>query len=252
MSYTLFTGKAELYKKFRPSYPKELFDYLYSQVGFTEKSVIADIGAGTGIFTRLLLERGSKVYAVEPNKDMRETAKKDLAEYTTFISVDTSAENTQLDNASVDFITVAQAFHYFDRELFKQECKRLLRPGGKVVIVWNDVDKDNDMIRKSGDIIEKYRIHDKSAQQKSGNLHEYTDFYADGIYEFKTFKNDFDESREHFIGGNLSASYAPREDSEPEKYHGFVKELSELFDEYSVNDILHFPQITRSYVGIMG
>ena len=63
MNEKLFTGKAALYKKFRPSYPKELIDYLYSEIGFAEESVIADIGAGTGIFTRLLLERGSKIYA---------------------------------------------------------------------------------------------------------------------------------------------------------------------------------------------
>jgi ubiquinone/menaquinone biosynthesis C-methylase UbiE len=251
MNEKLFTGKAELYKKFRPSYPKALIDYLYSNLNFSQQSIIADIGAGTGIFTRLLLERGSKVYAIEPNEDMRETSKKDLSEYKKFVSFNTPAENTGLDEASVDFITVAQAFHYFDRELFKRECQRVLRPNGKVVIIWNDVDKDSDLIRKSGDIIAKYRIHDKSGQQRSGNLYEYSDFYADGIYEHKVFRNDFYESREHFIGGNLSASYAPREDCEPEQYHGFVKELNDLFDEYNVDGILHFPQITRSYAGIV-
>ena len=171
MNTKRFTGKAELYRKFRPSYTQELFQYLYSpQVGFSQDSVIADIGAGTGIFTRLLLERGSKVYAVEPNADMRETSKNDLAEYKNFVSVNASAENTGLDEASVDFITAAQAFHYFDREVFKQECRRILRPGGKVVIIWNDVDKYSELIQKNGNIIEKYRIHDKSGQKRSGNL----------------------------------------------------------------------------------
>jgi len=253
MNEEKFTGKAELYKKFRPGYPKELIDYLYSEVGFSEKSVIVDIGAGTGIFTRLLLERGSKVYAIEPNNDMRTIAKKDLSGYERFISLDSSAENTQLDDAIADFITVAQAFHYFDRGRFKRECQRLLKPGGKVIIIWNDVGsgKESELIRKNGDIIAKYRIHDKSGQQRSGNLHEFSDFFANGIYENKIFDNDFHESRDNFIGGNLSASYAPREDYEPEKYHGFVKELNELFDEYSVDSVLHFPQITKSYTGIV-
>ena len=107
------------------------------------------------------------------------------------------------------------------------------------------------MIRKSADIIAKYRIHDRSSHQHSGNLYEYSDFYADGVYEQKTFRNDLYESRERFIGGNLSASYAPREDREPEQYHGFVRELNELFDEYSENGVLHFPQFTRSYAGVI-
>ena len=251
MNEEKFTGKAELYKKFRPSYPKELLDYLYSQIGFSKDSTIADIGSGTGIFSRLFLERGSTVYAVEPNNDMRETSVKDLSAYKNFISIDASAENTGLHEKSIDFVTVAQAFHYFDRQLFKQECIRILKPGGKVVIVWNDVDKDNDLIRKSGSIIEKYRIHDKSGQKQSGNLFEYSDFFIDGIYEYRTFRNDLYESRERFIGGNLSASYAPNEKSDPEKYNGFVKELNDLFDEYSVNNMLHFPQFTRSYAGAM-
>ena len=251
MNEEKFTGKADLYKKFRPSYPKDLLDYLYSQIGFTQNSVIADIGAGTGILTQLLLERGSKVYAVEPNEDMREISKNDLSKYENFISINASAENTGLNEKSVDFVTSAQAFHYFDRELFKQECCRILNHGGKVAIIWNDVDGDNELIRKTSDIIAKYRIHDKSDHRQSGNLHEFSDFYADGMYECTIFRNDFYENREYFIGGNLSTSYAPSEETEPEKYHGFVKELNKLFDEYSVNGILHFPQITRCYVGSM-
>ena len=251
MNEEKFTGKAGLYKKFRPSYPKKFLDYLYSQIGFSKDSIIADIGAGTGIFSKLLLERGSKIYAVEPNKDMRQTSINDLSEYKKFNFVNASAENTGLHEKSVDFVTVAQAFHYFDRDLFKQECQRILRPGGKVVIIWNDVDNESELIQKSGDIIEKYRIHDRSGHQRSGNLHEYSDFFVDGIYEYKTFKNDFLESREQFIGGNLSASYAPNEEEYPEKYHCFITELNELFDKFCVNDILHFPQITKSYVGVM-
>jgi len=111
MNEERFTGKADIYKKYRPSYPKELFDYLYSQVGFGKDSVIADIGSGTGIFSRLLLERGSKVCCVEPNGDMRQTAEKDLSQFENFVSVSGNDKNTGLQDKSVDFITAAQAFH---------------------------------------------------------------------------------------------------------------------------------------------
>ncbi|MCL2463427.1 MAG: class I SAM-dependent methyltransferase, partial [Defluviitaleaceae bacterium] len=130
MNEEKFTGKAGLYRTFRPSYPAELIDYLYSHIGFSSDCSIADIGAGTGIFTRILLERGSKVYAVEPNGDMREAAIKDLSGYENFVPVGASAENTGLDDSGVDFVTVAQAFHYFDRQLFRRECQRILKSGG--------------------------------------------------------------------------------------------------------------------------
>ena len=180
MNEERFTGKAELYKKYRPSYPQELFDYLYSDLGFSKESVIADIGAGTGIFTRLLLGRGSKVYAVEPNDDMRETSKKDLAGFKNFVSVNTSAENTGLDEASVDFITVAQAFHWFNEQLFKKECQRLMRPGGKVVLVWNSKEHDAEIIRKNDEITLKYCGDTGGFQQRGGVPEDYKDFFDGG------------------------------------------------------------------------
>jgi len=82
-----FSNKADIYKKYRPSYPKELIDYLYSQVGFRQDSIIADIGSGTGILSCLLLERGSLVYCVEPNADMRKVAEKDLSGFKNFTSI---------------------------------------------------------------------------------------------------------------------------------------------------------------------
>jgi len=249
MNEERFTGKADIYKKFRPTYPKELIDYLYSQVGFTNTSAVADIGSGTGIFSRLLLERGSKVYCVEPNEDMRNIAEKDLSGFENFISVNGNDKSTGLPDKSVDFVTTAQAFHWFDRELFKLECQRILKPGGKVVIVYNGPD-DCEFIRKRDSISEKYAVGDKKGYHQHGDsVGKYADFFADGICEDKTFRNDLQFDKESFIGRDLSRSYTPKEESEPEKYQGLVKELSELFDEYNINGVLNFPHYTVSYVG---
>jgi len=249
MNEERFTGKAEIYKKYRPTYPKEFIDYLYSQVGFTSKSIIADIGSGTGILSRLLLDRGSRVYCVEPNDDMRRIAENDLSGFENFISVNGSDKNTGLADSSVDFVTVAQAFHWFDRPLFKAECQRILKHGGKVAIVYNGPE-DCEFIRKRDSISEKYASGDKKGFQQRGDPPgKYADFFADGICEDKTFRNDLQFDRESFIGRDLSRSYTPKEDEEPEKYHGLVKELKELFDEYSVNGVLNFPHFTVSYVG---
>ncbi|MCL1858538.1 MAG: class I SAM-dependent methyltransferase [Oscillospiraceae bacterium] len=248
MNEERFTGKADIYKKYRPSYPKEFIDYLYCEAGLNQESIIADIGSGTGIFSRLLLERGSKVYCVEPNEDMRQTAEQDLTGFENFISVNANASDTKQQDKSVDFVTAAQAFHWFDRQEFKSECQRILKPGGKVIIVFNGPE-DCEFIRKRDSITEKYASDKKGFQQRGESAGEYADFFADGIFETKTFRNDLQYNFDSYIGRELSRSYTPKEETNPEKYHGLIKELGELFDEYSINGILNFPHFTISYVG---
>ena len=244
-----FTNKADLYKNFRPSYPQELVDYLYSQVGFTKDSKIADIGSGTGIFSRLLIERGSFVYCVEPNEDMRRTAKVELPEYHNFVSVNASAENTRLPDKNVDFITVAQAVHWFDMNKFKIECQRILKPGGMAVLVWNEREYGTEIVKKDYAIRAKYAIETKGLGKGKIKRHNYTDFFAGGIYDEKIFNNDLRFDKQSFIGRNLSTSYAPNEKLHPDKYHGLVSELSELFHEHSVDGILDYPHYTHIHYG---
>ena len=249
MNENRFTGKAEIYKKYRPKYPKELFDYLYSRVGFGQDKIIADIGSGTGIFSRLLLERGSKVFCVEPNEDMRKTAESDLSGFGNFISVNGNDKNTGLHEKSVDFITAAQAFHWFDRQAFKLECRRILKDGGKVALIYNSRDDSSEMIRKLDIVKQKYYVDSQGFLQRGDPPEEYGDFFTDEICEYKTFRNDMKINKECFIGGNLSSSYAPREETDPGKYHGFVKDLDELFVEYNTDGFLDSPWITKSYTG---
>jgi SAM-dependent methyltransferase len=187
-----FTGKADIYKKFRSSYPKELIDYLYSEIGFCKDSIIADIGSGTGIFSRLLLEKGSHVYCVEPNDDMRRIAENDLrdtAGFENFTSIKASAENTGLERESIDFVTAAQAFHWFDMAAFKTECHRILKNDGKVMLVWNTRDYESELIKKDYVIRKKYSVDTKGLS--------ITDIPEDKNYFFRnktcqerTFRND--------------------------------------------------------------
>jgi ubiquinone/menaquinone biosynthesis C-methylase UbiE len=135
-----FSNRVDMYVKFRPSYPNEAIDYLYDIVGLSPHSAVADIGAGTGIFSRLLLERGSCVTAVEPNQAMREAADKAvkaLKGKPDFHIVPGLAEATGLASGSVDFIVCAQAFHWFDRAAAQIEFRRILKSSGKVVLIWN-------------------------------------------------------------------------------------------------------------------
>src|SRR5262245_64642768 len=133
-----FSSLVENYIKYRPGYPNEVIETLRSECGLTSGSIIADVGSGTGILTEMFLRIGNTVYGIEPNREMREAAERLLKDYPRFRSVASRAEETTLDDASVDFITAGQAFHWFDREKTREEFARILRPRGWVALIWNE------------------------------------------------------------------------------------------------------------------
>src|SRR5277367_285802 len=121
-----FTTRVDDYVRFRPGYPAEVIGVLREECGLAPESVIADIGSGTGILTKLFLENGNSVYGVEPNAAMRESGEQFLKEYRLFRSVAAPAEATTLPNASVDFVVAGQAFHWFDPWAVRSEFARIL------------------------------------------------------------------------------------------------------------------------------
>jgi SAM-dependent methyltransferase len=137
-STTRFSSRVSDYVKYRPGYPPAVVRLLEEECGLTPESAVADVGSGTGLLAELFLRHGSRVYGVEPNREMREAGERLLAAYPNFVSVEGRAEETTLDDVSVDFVTAGQAFHWFDPAGARREFARILRPGGWVVIVWND------------------------------------------------------------------------------------------------------------------
>lgn len=133
-----FSNRVKSYVRARPSYPPGVIELLAAHCGLSPQAVVADIGAGTGILTRLLLERGSTVFAVEPNAAMREVAEATLEGAAGFTSIAATAETTGLPEDSVNLITAGQAFHWFDPQATRREWTRILRPGGWVALIWND------------------------------------------------------------------------------------------------------------------
>lgn len=133
-----FSDRVSDYVRARPGYPAILPQLLAERCRLPTPGVIADAGSGTGIMTRLMLDRGHRVFAVEPNREMREAAEASLGNRAGFTSVAATAESTGLATASVDMVTAAQAFHWFDRGRVRTEFARILRPGGHAVLVWND------------------------------------------------------------------------------------------------------------------
>ena len=130
-----FTGKSQAYASARPGYPPELAEKL-RECGAAGAEA-ADIGAGTGLFTRLLLGLGCTVCAVEPNDEMRAQAQRELGAIPGFSCRKGTAEDTGLPDGSVSLVTAAQSFHWFSAAAFRRECLRILRPGGAALLVWN-------------------------------------------------------------------------------------------------------------------
>ena len=239
----LFTDKSEDYSRFRPSYPDEAVNWLRSNIS---GNTVLDIGAGTGSFTRLLLQKFSCVSALEPNDDMRNAFQKNLPGI--FCSGCTG-EATGMPDHTIDLITVAQAFHWLDAEKFKQEARRILRPAGTVAVIWNTSLK-NKFTEECNMICQKYcpRFRSGHAGRHSaeeGDLFLRRRFFRE--VEVVSFPNPFKMDLQTFEGNIRSRSYALKQ-SDCE-YDSFTAELRSVFERYAENGIVIEPQETQIYLG---
>lgn len=133
-----FSDRVENYVRYRPGYPPEVLQTLKTECGLVPRHAVADIASGTGIWTRALLENGNPVFGIEPNAEMREAGERLLAAFPKFNSIAGTAEATSLADRCVDFVTAAQAAHWFDRPGSRREFVRILKPGGWLVLMWNE------------------------------------------------------------------------------------------------------------------
>lgn len=243
-----FTNKVEDYVKYRPSYPQELIEFLVEEVGLSKNSIVADVGAGTGILTKLLASKVGKIFAVEPNLNMRVACIQYCSDIGNFAAVDGSAEETKLPDKSVDFVTAAQAFHWFDRQKTRAEFQRILKTNGKVILIWNSRVPESELVKENAELCRMLCPEFVGFSGGSDVSPEvYSDFFRNGYCEYRVFDNDRSLSLESFIGRSMSASYAPSE--KDDTYKPFVDGLIKLFQKYSVDGRLLLPNKTRCYVG---
>lgn len=239
MNERLFDGKGEIYARFRPSYPPALFEFLQENGVLHPSCDAADIGAGTGIFTRLLASRVRSVLAVEPNDDMRREGLRLCPDNVRYVCG--GAESTGLPDGSLDLIAAAQAFHWFDRDAFRTECRRILRPGGWVLLVWNQRDENSPLIRALADLNREFCPRFQGFS-KGGN-YDVNGFFQ-GRFQQASFPNDTLCSEDAFIGRCLSSSYAPASDDIP-----YRQALSGLFRRFSHDGVLAYPYVTVCFFG---
>lgn len=243
-----FTGKAAAYTKGRPLYARAALDFLNEQ-GVNETARIADIGAGTGIFSKQLAENGATVFAVEPNEDMRKAAEIYLKDTPNARCVDGSAENTALPDRSVDFVSAAQAFHWFDKEAFRKECDRISVPGGKIVLIWNVEVFGGEFFRDYGEILKRL-INEDTPQADEKDPYDFFFRQADAFltrFERVEFDNTLYMDEDTFLYKSLSSSAAPKKNDS--LYEIFAQELKKLFVQYQENGKLTYPHKTVLYIG---
>ncbi len=247
-----FSDRVQNYVKFRPHYPEELIALLLNEKIISADSVIADIGSGTGISAELFLKNNFKVFGVEPNEPMRlaaETILKSYSENKKFISVNASAEHTTLENKSIDAIISAQAFHWFKQDEFKLECKRILKPNGNIVLMWNDRRTEStDFLKVYEDFLQMFgtdykEVNHKNVQDKK----VFDNFFEKGNYKEFTLFNFQDVDFEGLKGRVLSSSYMPNESHAD--YTHMINTLKKIFIRYQENGKVRLEYDTKIYTG---
>lgn len=243
-----FTGRTGNYSRGRPDYPDEIIDHLVKDRVIGTGSLIADIGSGTGKLSRLFLKHGFSVICVEPNPEMREQAKRDLMEFSNVTINDATAENTGLPDHSVDIVVAGQAFHWFDPMAAGKEFLRILKPGGKVALIWND------RVQNSGSFNEDYeRICStySNGYHKSGSLaldRKTIDSFFGGKVKVFTLENAQELDLEGVKGRYFSASYALKPGDI--RYGEMLQAISDAFSRHSHDGQVALRYETRLFLGI--
>ncbi len=243
-----FSDRVDNYRRFRPRYPVEILPFLEQHIGLTRSSVIADIGSGTGILTEMLLRHGNTVYAVEPNDPMRCAAESLLHGFPNFRSIKGTAEAPSLPDGSIDVVTAAQAFHWFDMAKAREAFSHLLKPGGWVVLIWNNRNvRGTPFLTAYEEVLRTHGIRypvvaDESLPDRVKAL-----FGARGFTQ-QQFPNLQALDLDGLIGRLLSSSYMPNAGEAAAK----LRQAAEvLFRTHNANGTVTLEYTTQVYAGRM-
>jgi ubiquinone/menaquinone biosynthesis C-methylase UbiE len=231
-----FTGRVEAYERYRERYPTTAVLALLRQwCGLTPEWTVADIGAGTGMLAEVFLENGNRVVAVEPNAEMRSACEMLRERWPKLDVVDATAEDTGLEDASVEMVAAGRAFHWFDTEKSLAEFRRVLKPGGWVVLTTARRAQDaNEQSRAFETLLiefgrdyaklrEKYRVHEELGGLFA-ELHQ-EEIHGEQQLDWESFGG---------LTHSLSASPKPGED----RYEAFQVELRKFFERYAHDGVL--------------
>jgi len=219
-----FSSRADDYAKYRPSYPAAIIDVLRRDCGLSPVSVVADVGSGTGLLSRLFLDFGCEIWGIEPNAEMRRGGELYLSAYDRFHSVEGQAENTGLPSQSVDLVVAGQAFHWFDPARARVEFRRILRQPAWVALIWNERKVTGDpFLVGYEDLLHRHAPEYSRVDHRRIDARQLTNFFGHSDWKTATFDNDQRFDLDGVKGRLLSSSYAPPGDEE------MMRDLERLF-----------------------
>lgn len=245
-----FSNRVADYVRYRPGYPHAVVDTLRDECGLTPASVIADVGSGTGLLSRLFLDNGNVVYGVEPNAEMRAAGEEFLRSYPKFHSVAASAEATMLPGASVDFAVAGQAFHWFDPEATHREFARILKSGGWVAVIWNERRTETSaLLRAYEDLLRKHSPDYAEVSAKYPEALRMAEFFGPNQVHQRTFPNEQLFDFEGLRGRLLSSSYSPPKDHP--NHAPMLAELRRIFDLHNESGRVRIEYTAHLYYGCL-
>ena len=267
-TFSRFSSKSEKYAKYRPDYAQQAIQTIFEQTQLTNESVIADIGAGTGIVSQHFVENSNLVYAVEPSQGMRQMAEIRLGKSPFFHSVDGTSEATTLPDASIDLITVGQAMHWFNPKPTKREFLRILKENGSLAIL----DRSS-FLRYSVVFDEHYKVYEELEREfnrvfvaengwginpddvKFISIFPQRDkrpfewYFAEDTLLRYAFTQPTHFSQEQLVGWLASLANAP--DETHQKYSAFAEAVQEVFNKLQDRGKVTIPLTTNLYLGKM-